>query len=45
MSLLGSDSSSEERYFECRQCGTTVDARTVACPACGSRDIAEYELV
>lgn len=45
MGLLGSGRGSGSRYFECRTCGTTVDEGTSICPACGSADIAEYELV
>lgn len=43
MGLIGSDSG-HSLYFECRQCGTTVDPQTVSCPVCDSTDIAEYEL-
>lgn len=44
MGLIGSRSGGRRLYFECRQCGTTVDAKTDACPQCGSVDIVEYEL-
>lgn len=33
-----------ETFYECRRCGTTVDGRTVSCPACDAEDIASYEL-
>lgn len=29
---------------ECRDCGTTLEAKERACPACGSNDIARYDL-
>lgn len=45
MGLIGSGKGGQARYFECRTCGTTVDEGTDVCPACGSADIAEYELV
>lgn len=32
------------RIYECRNCGTTVDADTDTCPDCESDDIAEYRL-
>jgi len=41
-SILGGQSL--RRLYECRECGTTVQADTEACPACGSEGIAEYEL-
>jgi len=31
-------------HVECRRCGTTIDTRSLACPECGSHDIASYEL-
>jgi rubrerythrin len=31
-------------FRECRRCGTTVDADASGCPACGSTEIALYEL-
>ena len=27
---------------ECRHCGTTLDAETEACDACGSENVARY---
>ena len=33
-----------ETLFECRRCGTTVDADTEVCPECDSDDIRRYEL-
>lgn len=30
--------------FECRYCGTSVGARGDDCPACGSSEVAHYEL-
>ena len=44
MGLIGSDSAGSTLYFECRQCGTTVDSKTDACPECGSTDIATYDV-
>lgn len=44
MGLFGSGSGGQTRYFECRQCGTTVEAGTDVCPACESEDIVEYEV-
>jgi rubrerythrin len=34
----------ERQYFECRNCGTRVDGDECACPACGSGEIAGYEV-
>jgi primosomal protein N' len=31
-------------FLECRHCGTGVDWRTTRCPACGSRELAHYDL-
>lgn len=31
-------------FFECRRCGTTVDGPGDTCPACGSDEIACYQL-
>ncbi|MBX0348921.1 MULTISPECIES: hypothetical protein [Haloarcula] len=31
-------------FHECRQCGTTVDDDADGCPACGSTEIARYDL-
>lgn len=44
MGLFGSGSGGQTRYFECRQCGTTVEAGTDVCPVCESEDIVEYEV-
>jgi len=30
--------------YECRRCGTTVDAHDEECPYCGPTDIVEYEI-
>jgi len=37
-------SSSKERMFECRQCGTSLEKETESCPGCGSSELAEYQL-
>nr|WP_254523639.1 hypothetical protein [Natrinema caseinilyticum] len=29
---------------ECRRCGTTLESRPVACPACGASDVVEYRI-
>ena len=29
---------------ECRHCGTTVEETAVGCPACGSAEIATYDV-
>jgi rubrerythrin len=34
----------EGQYFECRNCGTGVDGDECVCPACGSGEIAGYEI-
>ena len=34
----------ETAFYECRRCGTTVDAPEGACPECGHEEIAEYAL-
>ena len=31
-------------FQECRRCGTTVDPEAADCPACGSEEIAQYDL-
>jgi anaerobic ribonucleoside-triphosphate reductase len=31
-------------FRECRRCGTTLDRPAARCPACGSRDVARYEI-
>lgn len=33
-----------QSFFECRHCGTTVDGPDDTCPACGSDEIACYQL-
>jgi predicted RNA-binding Zn-ribbon protein involved in translation (DUF1610 family) len=30
--------------YECRSCGTKLEAEQDACPACGSEEIARYDL-
>lgn len=30
------------RIYECRRCGTGVDASTSTCPACGHDEIASF---
>ena len=43
--LRGSASSDEDdAYYECRDCGKTVDAGTTECPLCESSRIAFYVL-
>ncbi|MFC6838459.1 hypothetical protein [Halomarina ordinaria] len=32
-----------DRVYECRRCGTTLDADAEACPRCDSTSIACYE--
>ena len=32
-----------EVLYECRNCGTNLDADAAACPACNATDIAVYE--
>lgn len=44
MGIIRSGSKDAAHYFECRHCGTTVDAGTDVCPACESPDIVEYDL-
>jgi uncharacterized OB-fold protein len=31
-------------FYECRRCGTCLDPPAATCAACGSREIARYEL-
>lgn len=31
-------------FCECRHCGTTVERPAAGCPACGSDEIARYEI-
>lgn len=33
-----------DTFDECRNCGTAVPPDEDACPACGSTDVATYEL-
>ena len=43
--LRGSTSSDEDdAYYECRDCGKTVEAGTTECPLCESSRIAFYVL-
>jgi rRNA maturation endonuclease Nob1 len=35
---------SPETVVECKHCGTTLDHDTASCSACGSQEIARYEL-
>lgn len=34
----------EGQYFECRNCGTRIEDGERVCPACGSKEIAGYEI-
>ncbi len=34
----------DDRFSECRDCGTTIDPLDEACPVCESTEIARYEL-
>jgi rubrerythrin len=34
---------SETVVYECRNCGTTLDAGDDSCPECDSEDVVEYE--
>ena len=34
----------EKFVYECRRCGTTLEADIDVCPHCGKRDIAVYDL-
>jgi rubrerythrin len=34
----------ETVLYECRNCGTTVEEDTEACPECGAADVATYQL-
>ena len=36
--------SSGQLVLECRHCGTTVETLDDPCPACGSAEIAKYDL-
>lgn len=31
-------------YYECRQCGTSLEPEVEECPVCGEESVAEYEL-
>jgi len=31
-------------FCECRHCGRTIEPPMIACPDCGSREIARYDL-
>lgn len=33
-----------ETIYECRHCGTAVDAETEVCPDCGAEEIARYRV-
>ncbi|ELY50968.1 hypothetical protein C493_18321 [Natronolimnohabitans innermongolicus JCM 12255] len=33
-----------QSLFECRRCGTNVDAETETCPVCESAEISRYDL-
>lgn len=35
---------SETLRYECRNCGTTLEAKQDRCPECGAEDIATYQL-
>jgi primosomal protein N' len=39
---LGDDGT--DRYFECRQCGSTVEREPEGCRECGSDDVVVYDL-
>lgn len=34
----------DDRFHECRNCGTGVPADTDTCPACGAQAIATYDV-
>lgn len=36
--------SSDTVLYECRNCGTTLEEDTEACPECGASDVAAYQL-
>ncbi|WP_267905104.1 hypothetical protein [Halorussus halophilus] len=41
---MSGGTSNTEFVYECRRCGTTVDAQSEECPYCGPADIVEYEI-
>jgi rubrerythrin len=34
----------DDTIYECRQCGTTLEADLEECPVCGSGEIVSYDL-
>lgn len=40
----GGESDPATVIYECRNCGTTVSADTVRCPACEGEDIVRYSI-
>lgn len=42
-SVITRVSTRSEVLYECRDCGTNLDAGTSTCPACDSTDIAVYD--
>jgi rubrerythrin len=42
--LRGVFSTDRVVLYECRRCGTTVDAGSEQCPRCGVDSIARYEI-
>jgi len=34
----------QRSHLECRRCGTTIETDGTTCPACGSGNIAQYDL-
>ncbi len=34
----------DDRFSECRDCGTTIEPDERSCPVCGSAEIARYDL-
>jgi rubrerythrin len=34
-----------ETIYECRRCGTTLDAERAVCPYCGPTNVVEIELL
>lgn len=34
----------ESHLYECRDCGTTLEASRDTCPVCGSDDVVSYEI-
>ncbi|MFB6217654.1 MAG: hypothetical protein ABEH77_00500 [Halobacteriaceae archaeon] len=41
-SLVGE--TEQSRVYECRHCGTTVEADTEECPACGRASVTAFEV-